>query len=1052
MIRTRFAPSPTGYLHIGGVRTALFCWLFARNRGGQFILRIDDTDRQRNVEEALAPILAGLRWLGIDWDEGPEVGGPFGPYFQSERAEIHRHAAEELLARGFAYRDYATPEEIQQEREAAQKEKRPFVYSRRWMAETPEDQARFEAEGRAAVVRLKMPREGVLVIDDLVRGPVEFQWAQEQDHVIQRSDGSCLYHLASAIDDHEMEITHVIRAEEHLSNTPRQVFILQSLGYELPQFAHLPFVAEPGSKTKLSKRKLDKYLKNRDFAELVEHGRSIADRLSLTTDPDTFNPVIVDFYRQVGYLPEALLNYLALLGWSLDDKTEHFTREELVKCFTLDRVIKSPASFDPAKLRAFQMHHMMALPVERKVALVLPYLQCARLVPEPAPPEFRRKTAEILRAAEDRVKVAGDILDYDYFFVPDSELQYDAQAIDKRLRKPGASELLRQYKEEIADLRSFSAGGLRSAFLKVVRPTLLSLQREGVTTSPHQLDALQRDLAIAEAVSFDATTLEERHMGDFLAARALKMGEIIHAIRVAITGKAVGPSLFDCMSIIGRDACVARMERALNVVKPDPNAFIDQLQRFPAAQKAAIDIDHLEQSLSLYAGPITLAGDDWSCEGKGSVRLVWIPRPAVRFEMTAAGISPDRFFGTSGEARLTILDKRASVDALVTGFSFDFGGESVLSGIPNGRFDVGDGSELDSVIFHLTNFHEFRGSPIREGSSVRAGRVVFSAEGWVVTIDAVGNVKNKTRDALKRGTNAITHIGSLTREDRSTFTSVDSDSILEPFRYFLSFARGFWVAPMFAVGFDPADRRVWEDWTLPQFDEWQGVFSWCPVHNMEDVFPLFGSFAERWREPEWKKLLKGVLYWYVLSNRGGSIDRSVVTAQIILEWISGFLLENRTGDPNSTESEAERVALIEELLARAQIPSEIPEELGSLRALADEFGVGNGPRVLRALRNSYVHPGRASQRLADASHRTENAVFEAWRLSLWYADLVILWLLGYTGRYSSRLQLGFAGHSKRVPWQEPFSPTSAAAKIAAKGARDEGNVPPRDQEQRPKRT
>ncbi|MCL4192567.1 MAG: glutamate--tRNA ligase, partial [Thermoguttaceae bacterium] len=251
MVRTRFAPSPTGYLHIGGVRTALFCWLFARKHGGQFILRIDDTDVKRNVDEALAPILAGLRWLEIDWDEGPEVGGPHAPYYQSQRQAKYQAAVDELIARGFAYYDYATTEEIQAERERAMAEKRDFRYSRRWMAETADERRRFEAQGRQAVVRLKMPQEGKLVLDDQVRGRVEFDWGKEQDHVVQRADGTCLYHLANVVDDHDFEITHVIRAEEHLSNTPRQVFIIQSLGYPMPVYAHLPFVAEPGSRTKL---------------------------------------------------------------------------------------------------------------------------------------------------------------------------------------------------------------------------------------------------------------------------------------------------------------------------------------------------------------------------------------------------------------------------------------------------------------------------------------------------------------------------------------------------------------------------------------------------------------------------------------------------------------------------------------------------------------------------------------------------------------------------------------------------------------------------------
>ena len=240
---------------------------------------------------------------------------------------------DELLKRGFAYKDFATPEEIQAEREAAIAEKRTFTYSRRWMAQTDADVKRFESEGRKSVVRLTMPREGKLVIHDLVRGDVEFNWADEQDHVIQRADGSFIYHLANVVDDEDFNISHVIRAEEHLSNTPRQIFIIQSLGYRLPEYAHLPFVAEPGSKTKLSKRKLDKYLKNKDFAKLMEHGKSIADRMGLETTADGFNPVIVDFYEKVGYLPEAIVNAMALIGWSLDDKTEFFTMDGLIEHF-----------------------------------------------------------------------------------------------------------------------------------------------------------------------------------------------------------------------------------------------------------------------------------------------------------------------------------------------------------------------------------------------------------------------------------------------------------------------------------------------------------------------------------------------------------------------------------------------------------------------------------------------------------------------------------------------------------------------------------------------
>jgi len=515
MVRTRFAPSPTGYLHIGGVRTALFCWLFARRHGGQFILRIDDTDQQRNVQEALEPILRGLRWLGLDWDEGPEVGGPHAPYYQSQRLDRYQAAVQELLKRGAAYWDYATVEEIQAEREAADRQKQLFVYSRRWMAETPQQQARFEAEGRKPVVRLKMPRQGTLVLDDLIRGRVEFAWAKEQDHVIQRADGSCLYHLASVVDDYEFGITHVIRAEEHLSNTPRQVFIAQALGYPLPQYAHLPFVAEPGSKTKLSKRKLDKYLKNRDFAGLMEQGRAIAAAIKLEVHPDTFNPVITDFYQQIGFLPEALVNYLALLGWSLDDKTEDFSREELVRHFSLERVNKAPASFDPKKLMAFQERHMHRVPLERKVEMVLPYLKKAGLVSGPVSEALRQRVAKVVLAAGDRLKLAGDILNWPEFFVADEELPYNDKDLEKAVRKDG---------------------------------------------TPERLARFQQWLAKAEP--FEAEALEQLTQA-FIAAEGIKPGDIVHAVRVAVTGKSVGLGLFEGLAILGRQSCLNRIRRTL---------------------------------------------------------------------------------------------------------------------------------------------------------------------------------------------------------------------------------------------------------------------------------------------------------------------------------------------------------------------------------------------------------------------------------------------------------------------------------------------------------
>jgi glutamyl-tRNA synthetase len=515
-VRVRFAPSPTGFLHIGGVRTALFNWLFARRHGGSFILRVDDTDRQRNLDETLGPILDGFRWLGIEWDEGPEVGGDYGPYFQSERGALYDEAVEALIATGAAYHDYATPDELQAEREVAQAEKSRFIYSRRWMAETAEDRERFEAEGREGVVRLKMPREGTCRFEDLIRGTVEVDWAREQDQVIRRADGTVLYHLASAVDDHAMAITHVIRAEEHLSNTARQTFIAESLGYPLPQYAHLPVVAEPGSRSKLSKRKLDKYLKNPDFARMYEHGRWIAEALGLETSFETFNPVTVDFYRIVGYLPDAVNNYLLLLGWSLDDRTEFLGASEMVEQFSLDRVGKSSASFDPQKLDAFQEHYMGELPRETVLEMTLPYLERAGLVSSPPSESDSARARAVVEAAGDRIKVAGDILEYAEFFTADDEIAYDEKAFEKRLvAPPEAADLLAGFRDLLA------------------------------ATEP-----------------FDAATLEEALRG-YVEERGVKLGQVIHALRVAVTGKPVGFGMFEILEVLGQDACLARIDRAL---------------------------------------------------------------------------------------------------------------------------------------------------------------------------------------------------------------------------------------------------------------------------------------------------------------------------------------------------------------------------------------------------------------------------------------------------------------------------------------------------------
>ncbi|TWU04601.1 glutamate--tRNA ligase [Stieleria varia] len=521
MIRTRFAPSPTGYLHIGGVRTALFNWLMARQTGGQFILRIDDTDAGRNVAEAIEPILAGFRWLGMQWDEGPEVGGPHGPYYQSQRGDRYQAAAAQLLASGHAYRDYSTAEEFSAQRDAAQKAGKPFIYDRAWMAETDEQAAAFEAEGRSHVVRLKMPREGKCVIQDLVRGEVVVDWATEQDHVIQRGDGSCLYHLASVVDDHDFEITHVIRSEEHLPNTARQIFILESLGYARPQYGHLPYVAAPASTAKLSKRKLAQYEKNKDFADLLAHGRRIAERCSIATEADTFNPVIVDFYREIGFTPESILNYLLLLGWSLDGEREKFTVDEMIELFTIGRVNKSPASFDPQKLLSFQADDFAALSPEARLQRTLPFAQAAGFMQQPGFADQQaaeRTLAAVVDAAGDRLKMAGDIIDYEYCFA--DEVSYDEKAFQKRIVKPeDACELLAGFRDQVAG-----------------------------------------------ACDFDPQSAETL-LKSFCETAGVGIGQIIHALRVATTGQPAGFGMFETLAILGKERVCQRIDAAIAAAK-----------------------------------------------------------------------------------------------------------------------------------------------------------------------------------------------------------------------------------------------------------------------------------------------------------------------------------------------------------------------------------------------------------------------------------------------------------------------------------------------------
>ena len=375
---------------------------------------------------------------------------------KASEVKEYQAAVDYLLEAGFAYRDYSG-DDYTAEKDAAREEKRDFLYSRKWMADSEEKEKQFLDEGRSGVVRLKMPREGSCDFVDLIRGDQSYSWAKEADHVIQRADGSFIYHLASVVDDLEFKITHVIPAIEHLPNTPRQIFIANSLLESglfaapiVPEFAHIPYVAEPGGKSKLSKRKIDNYMKRQEFKKIVDHGNGIADQIGLQCELDAFNPVLIDFYKQVGYLPSAVLNYLLLLGWSLDDKTEDFTIDQMLEHFSLDRVIKAPAAFDPEKLMAFQARHMQEVPAEQKIPMVVPFMAKAGMIPSEdwsqLPAEIQKKVSSVVSFAEDRLKVAGDIIQFGDFFCDDEDLEFEEKTFQKRMVKPeNAEHLLREY-------------------------------------------------------------------------------------------------------------------------------------------------------------------------------------------------------------------------------------------------------------------------------------------------------------------------------------------------------------------------------------------------------------------------------------------------------------------------------------------------------------------------------------------------------------------------------------------------------------------------------
>lgn len=519
-IRTRFAPSPTGYLHIGGVRTALFNWLLAKRLGGTFVLRIDDTDTERNRAEALQPILDGFRWLGIQWDEGPEVGGPYGPYFQSQRGESYKAAALKLLETGHAYPDYMTKEQLDAERKAAEAAKRPYLH-RGPLRDLSVAEAVQRFREQPTTLRFKVPVGRDAVVEDLVCGHCVQKTDLIGDPVILRANGTPLYNFASVVDDIALKITHVIRAREHLPNTYTQVLFWEALGAPLPQFAHIPVVNEPAPKPgakyppgvkppnknkKLSKRDMAKFVTPDVRAQLHAIGwtdEQIAAR-------DDLNPATVAFYRELGYLPAGLINYLGRLGWSLDDKTEFMTVPEMIANFSLERVNDSPASFDPDKLYWLAGEHMKLLPIEQRIVGSIPFLVKAKLVTEPLDPVTSDRLHRVVEAMGDRLKLFSDILLYAPPFLK-ADPDYDPEAVDAVLKKPGVADQLRA----VADM-------------------------------------------LAGVEPFDPPSIE-RALIDFANTRGIKPGPLNQPIRVAVTGVVRGPGVFETLAIFGKTEVLRRI-------------------------------------------------------------------------------------------------------------------------------------------------------------------------------------------------------------------------------------------------------------------------------------------------------------------------------------------------------------------------------------------------------------------------------------------------------------------------------------------------------------
>lgn len=481
-IRVRYAPSPTGHLHIGNARTALFNYLFARNQKGKFIIRIEDTDQKRNIAGGEESQLKYLKWLGMDWDESVDVGGEYGPYRQSERLDIYKKYYEDLLEKGLAYKCYCKEEELEKEREEQIARGEAPRYSGKCRHLTKEDQARLEAEGRKPSIRFRVPEGKVYRFNDIVKGDVSFASEDIGDFVIVKKDGMPLYNFAVAIDDHLMKISHVLRGDDHISNTPKQLMIYEAFGWEPPTFGHMTLIVNENHK-KLSKR-------DESIIQFIEQ------------------------YEALGYLPEALFNFIALLGWSPVGEEEIFSKEELIEIFDPARLSKSPAVFDRQKLIWMNNQYMKKLPVEKVVELALPHLVSAGRVPENPSPEQLEMVNKLVALYQEQMSYGAEIVSLSELFFKE-EISYDetGKAI---LSEEQVPEVLRAFLQELEHLEPFEAAEIKAAIKRVQKAT------------------------------------------------GQKGKKLFMPIRVAVTGQEHGPELPNTIELLGKETVKKRIQNILS--------------------------------------------------------------------------------------------------------------------------------------------------------------------------------------------------------------------------------------------------------------------------------------------------------------------------------------------------------------------------------------------------------------------------------------------------------------------------------------------------------